>query len=161
MAEPGPTRRYEVSPYVEFRMFQLSDAINVGTPLAELDRSGRGLFVGGTGGVLFRSAGNNFYPRVWLELWANEPPPDQGAWDRVEESDFDSHDASLQFMSVMASFAGEEIPLPGPGTYEIRAYCRGRDQAAALHGKSLDYHGVEEWLVQIWPAPPQETDEVD
>lgn len=51
MAEPGPTRRYEVSPYVEFRMFQLSDAISVGAPLAELDRSGSGLFVGGAGAV--------------------------------------------------------------------------------------------------------------
>ncbi|MEU5790085.1 hypothetical protein ABZ754_20410 [Micromonospora purpureochromogenes] len=60
-------------------MFQLSDAINVGAPLAELDRSGSGLVVGGAGGVLFHSAGNNFYPSVWLELWATEPPPDPGA----------------------------------------------------------------------------------
>lgn len=157
-AEPGPVRRYEVSPYVEFRMFQLSDSINVGAPLSEFDRSGSDLFIGGTGGVLFRSAGNDFYPTVSLELWVSEPPPDPGIWGRVEQSDFDSHDGILQFMSVMATFAGEEIRLPGPGTYAIRAYCRGRDQAAALHGKALNYHGVEEWLVQIWPARPQHRD---
>ncbi|NYF55640.1 hypothetical protein [Micromonospora purpureochromogenes] len=151
-----PTRRYEVSPYVEFGTFQLSDSVNVGTPLQEADRLTSGLFVGTAGGILFRSAGTDFYPTVVLELWPSEPRPDSGSWEEAEESDFDSQDGSLQFMSVMAVFAGEQIALPGPGTYQARVYCRGRDRAAALHGKALNYRGVEEWLVQIWPTPAQD-----
>ncbi|MGK5741496.1 hypothetical protein [Micromonospora sp. URMC 103] len=159
MPEPGPIRRYEVAPYVEFRMFQLSDTINVGAPLAEFDRSGDDLVIGGASGVLFRSAGNNFYPRVRLELWASEPPADPGTWDRIQESDFDSQDGTVQFMSVMAAFAGDEIHLPHPGTYEVRAYCRGREQAAALPARSVDHRGAEEWLVQIWPTRPSDAAE--
>ena len=151
LAEPGPLRRYEVSPYVEFGLFQLSDSIAVGAPLA-FDSPGTRLFEGGEGGVLFGSAGNDFYPTVWLELWAGEPLPVQDGWDRVEESDFDSNEGRLQFSSVNAAPTGEEIVLPGPGTYQIRVHCRGREEAAARRGRSeyLNYRGVEEWLVQLW-----------
>lgn len=131
-------RRYDVSPYVEFGVFQLSDALQVGAPLGERDRLGPDdLLVGTGGGVLFRSAGTNFHATVGLELWDTEPPADGGRWDGVQESDFDTPDGALQFRSTMATPFGDEIPLPGgPGTYLVRAHRR----------------GAEQWLVQIWPV---------
>jgi len=115
----SPGQSHEVSPYVEFSLFQLSDSVDVGAPLS-FPAPGERLFTSGPGGVLFGSAGNDFYPTVQLELWAREAPAAYGEWDLVQESSFDTRTGRLRFRSVNAVPAGDEIVLPTAGTYSIR-----------------------------------------
>ncbi|MEV4498396.1 hypothetical protein AB0J84_22205 [Micromonospora arborensis] len=49
--------------------------------------------------------------------------------------------------------ASSIITLGEPGWYRIRAHCRGRVEAGSRVGRGeLYYHGVEEWLMQMWPV---------
>jgi hypothetical protein len=123
-----------------------SGPLDAGTP--DLDR----LTLQGPGGVVFGSAGNDFYPAVQVEIWDEPPPSAPGPWDGVETADFESRSGRLRVRSVEGMPAGPDFTAGPPGRYRLRAYCKGRGEAAERIGVELYYHGVEEWLIQIWPA---------
>jgi hypothetical protein len=108
---------------------------------------------GGPGGVLFRSAANDHYPLVRIEQWSGEPPRSQESWETTRESAF-TVPAGPQV--ILSSLFGPdedapEITLPGPGRYLARAYVRGCQEASTREEAEF-FHGLEQWLVQIWPA---------
>jgi hypothetical protein len=142
---------------VAYRLFQLqedADALAV-----EIERDDDDIATGGEGGVLFWSAANDHYPRVRIELWSGEPPsrpPGQQDGDvtRDETTFTVSETGRLGLMAIdrMPSDASR-IRLPHLGVYRLRAYVRGR-AAAGQRGGAEFFHGVERWLLQIWPRDP-------
>jgi hypothetical protein len=83
-----------------------------------------------------------------------DPGPDLIRYEDVVETDFEASDGSL----ALVEWAGEEThdlpPLPrGPGTYRLRYHARGMDEASGP-GPDTEEEIVDEYLLQIWPAPP-------
>ncbi|MFF5257648.1 hypothetical protein ACFY4C_01785 [Actinomadura viridis] len=61
-------------------------------------------------------------------------------------------DGELRVAAIGAD--GPDLPPSaalGPGPYRVRAHARGRDTGRALRGTG---EMVEDYLFQIWPAPP-------
>ncbi|MGW0737232.1 hypothetical protein [Streptomyces sp. NPDC002851] len=139
-------------PRVEHRTFVLKDPRASGSPLDAPSIRGR-VALPGPGGAVFSTGGNDFFPDVTVESWsAQPPPPDDGAWDVIEELDFTAPSGTVQVRDLQNAPAGGELELGPPGDYRLRACSRGRVQAAALIGDDLYYEGVEEWLLQVWPS---------
>jgi len=108
--------------------------------------------VGGQGGAVFCSAGNDFHPSVHVEVWTGRPPhPAPDEWEESAESTFDAPTGIFRIASLMGARAGRDITLGPPGRYRLRAHCRGRGEAMERLGIELFYHGIEEWLIQLWP----------
>jgi hypothetical protein len=105
----------------------------------------------GPGGMVLGTGGNDFYPSVTLQLWGDAPPRQPGTWEAVEESEMWLPTGRLQVGSVTAGSAGPVLVAGPPGRFGIRAHCRGRSQARARIGVELYYHGLEQWLLQVWP----------
>ncbi|MFP8903928.1 hypothetical protein [Streptomyces atacamensis] len=102
--------------------------------------------------VVFTTGGNDFYPEVRIEVWTSRPPHSDDQWETVETADFAAPSGRVRVREWDQGPAGDGIDLGAPGTYRLRAYCRGRTEAAARVGQDLYYHGIEEWLLQLWPA---------
>jgi hypothetical protein len=112
---------------------------------------------GGEGGVKLWSAGNDHYPSVRLELWSDTPVRSQEAWELTQE---ETLSVSATGEVALTTLFGEEsdacIALPNLGTYRVRVHVRGRDEAWQ-RGEAKWFHGVEQWLLQIWPSEVQPT----
>jgi hypothetical protein len=139
---------------VMYRLFQLQE--DAQALAVEIERDDDDIATGGEGGVLFWSAANDHYPRVRMELWSGEPPPQQDGGDvtRDETTFTVSETGWLDLMAVDREPSGAaRIRLPGLGAYRLRAYVRGRAQARE-RGAAEFFHDVERWLLQIWPRDP-------
>jgi hypothetical protein len=148
---PRQLASYDLQPQVEYRMFVVHDPQE--DPLAAGAPGPEQLLLPGPGGVVVGSAGNDFYPTVTLEVWDGEPPPDSAAWEGVEDADLHLPSGHVQVESVLSGYASRKLPVGEPGTYRIRAHCRGRDEARRRIGQAmLYYYGVEEWLLRVWPT---------
>ncbi|GAB2630239.1 hypothetical protein GCM10027168_72280 [Streptomyces capparidis] len=89
--------------------------------------------------------------RLTLELWDAAPPVRLEGWqDAAEVSAHWTEDVML----LGGGPADDEVtvPLPGPGAYRVRAHGTHRDDGDP---RTLD-DPVEEYLIQVWPAPPGE-----
>ncbi|WP_033443508.1 hypothetical protein [Saccharothrix sp. NRRL B-16314] len=143
----------ELWPDVEYRMFVLQDVGGGSTPLTQGIPQPDRLLLPAPTGVVFASAGNDFTPEVLVQVWPSEPPPEPGDWDDVDEAAFHSPSGRVRLVSVQGAPGGPDIPLYGLGDHLVRAYCRGRGEAAERLGIELFYRGVETWLVQVWARP--------
>ena len=104
----------------------------------------------GDGGLQLRSAGNDHYPGVRLELWSGAPPPDAGTWEVTSEAGFLVSEVGR--VAVTSPFGEESdatITLPAVGPYHVRVHVHGQQQARDL-GEATFSHGAEQWLLQIW-----------
>lgn len=135
--------------YVEYRCFFLQESVHFG---CELTLQGDDpIMTAGPGGAIFGSAGNDHFATVAIELWNAEPPGRPEGWERNAEGriPIDEYDAQLR----LASPTGGTTPIiiePGSaGEYAIRAFVKGR-QDAASRGEGQLFAGVETWLLQIW-----------
>jgi hypothetical protein len=54
-------------------------------------------------------------------------------------------------LAILGRPAGPDLTV-GSGRFRLRAHCRGRAEARARIGVDLYYHGVEHWLLQLWPV---------
>jgi hypothetical protein len=91
---------------------------------------------------------------VRTESLHNRPEELASGWDEVAEASLASSGQPL----VIVNFDGficATLPVDGPGSYRLRVHARGRD-AANEHVTSL-VEPLEEHLLQLWPAPEQET----
>jgi hypothetical protein len=123
--------------------------------LDEIERPDGGVATGGEGGVVLWSAANDHYPRVRIELWSGEPPPSQDAWEVGHDTAFTvSVTGRLELTPIFgAPPDARSIKLPRLGTYKMRAYVRGTEEARQ-RAEAEFFHGIEQWLLQIWPRDP-------
>lgn len=108
---------------------------------------------GGQGGIHFWSSANDHYPWVRIEQWSGEPPRNPEGWEITRDETFT---ASATARLELAELFGPEpdapaITLPRPGQYRVRVHVRGCGEASG-RGEAEFFHGVEQWLLQIWPA---------
>lgn len=84
---------------------------------------------------------------VTVEVWDGAPELDADGWQDVAETAL-SWDGEA--MAVWGDDEELPVPIPGPGTYRLRVSGRHRDD-----GEDRDEDDpVEEFLLQLWPAPP-------
>jgi hypothetical protein len=109
----------------------------------------------GLGSVMFASALGYHTPSVRLEHWSQESPSQDEEWDSRQEVSFPISGGKLQFCSLISLFPAKAALEVPPRTYRLRAYCRGQ-AAARAQGEQGNWMpvGVEQWLVQLWPADP-------
>ncbi|MQA96466.1 MAG: hypothetical protein GEV11_18115 [Streptosporangiales bacterium] len=160
MTELEPRRVYghRHTPMVGHQLFLLADPQAPGDPLQHGPPRETRLIKAGPGGVVLRSAGDDFYPEVQVEVWDGPPPPDgEDVWEVREETDFECPTGRLRLRSVEGLAAGPDLSPGDGGRYRLRAHVRGRATARARLGHDLYYYGVEEWLLQVWPAAPTAT----
>jgi len=153
MTDSTPLSRYRLAPVVDHRMFVLRDPLQRESPLSAGAPALDELLLPGPNGVVLRSAGDLFQPTCDVEVWAAEPPADDGEWDEQAQASFAAPSATICFESIMGRPAGPDIPLPPGGAYQVRAYSGGRGEAMERLTFQQDYTGVEQWLIQIWPNP--------
>lgn len=122
------------------------------SPLTDVVPADEELLLAESNGVVFGSAGNDFYPEVDVEVWDGIARPAAGEWDAVAEWEFVSPRGVIRVQALSGSPAGPNIALGDPGRWRLRAHCRGRMEAAARIETDLFYSGAEYWLVQLWPA---------
>jgi hypothetical protein len=104
----------------------------------------------GDGGLQLRSAGNDHYPAVRLELWSGAPPRDAGPWEAASDDGLTVRETGR--VVVMSPFGEESdaaLTLPVPGRYHVRVHAQGQQQARDL-GEATFAHGIEQWLLQVW-----------
>ena len=80
------------------------------------------------------------------------PPRSQQKWEIARDQTFTvtaTGRLELTGLFGMESDAAA-ITLPRLGSYRVRVYVRGRTEAGE-RGEAEFFHGVERWLLQIWP----------
>ena len=86
-----------------------------------------------------------------LELWNERPPTGVQGWQSVGESTFTVEGRRLRLWSVTAAQADEDLELPRAGGYAAHVYLQGREAAERLEEATFE-HGVERWVIRIWPT---------
>lgn len=129
--------------------------------LVLLDLPDEGLLRGGRNGVLFVSGASDHYASVRVELHPAAPPsvagfPEEaGPWEETGDDAFDVRGTALVLAGATGVVSDDELELPAPGRYRVRALCSGRAAAAAAvddwAGDGDFPRGLERWLVLVWP----------
>ena len=140
---------------VEHSLFQLDDiaAVPTGDPDDEAPvPHAPDLVAVGVNAARFRSEIGDNYPLVTIESWSAEPPEPPDRWEQRQEVRLHVDGGRLRFHSLVSRIPGPEAIDVTPGSYQMRVWCRGRLEARSrlMHGELLP-HGVEQWLVQVWP----------
>lgn len=101
------------------------------------------------------SAGHTRTASVTVEVW-DGPPPAQDPADRDEqaEADFESTSGEVAVWSMSLGRTDEAFALGASGVWRVRVSCTGPAEAAVLSEDQGTGHGVEQYLVQFWPAKP-------
>jgi len=87
-----------------------------------------------------------------VSVAAHPPQPELDAYEDVVEISFESRDGTASLVGWAGEYSRDLPSLPtGPGTYRLRYHARGMDAAAAAESCDVP---VDEYLLQIWPAPP-------
>ncbi|MGP3927223.1 hypothetical protein [Streptomyces sp. 8N616] len=148
---PNPTASLTAEPRIEYRQFMFcGNAGEVVLPGPRHEDSQ--IIKTGDFGLILHTGGNDFYPTVHVEAWPTEPPEQTTKWDVVEEIDISVPSGKVMVREWDGGPASDPLHVGPPGSYRFRAHSRGRNEAAARVGHDLYYHGVEQWLIQLWPA---------
>lgn len=136
---------------VEYHLFQITDPDG---PVADdLDASITGLVSADGGNIEVSTGIHTGDVHVTIEAHVQRPDPGPD-WEEIAEISCTSPSGEL----LVTSFTDEPAELPslasqGPGTYRLRVHARGRDRAV---DQTLVDGVVESYLVQSWPAAPQD-----
>jgi len=157
--EAQPRSATEGEVLVAYSLFLLQED-DGGLALDEIERPDDEIATGGEGGIVLWSAVNDHYPRVRIEQWSGEPPPSQETWEASQDTAFTvSVTGWLELAPIFGAGAdARRVGLPRLGSYQARAYVRGRDEARQ-RGAAQFFHGIEQWLLQIWALPRVPSDE--
>jgi hypothetical protein len=140
---------------VEYGQFCLQDMARMhGAAEVPVPPHGDWLLVGGRGGVLFQSAESDHSPAIRVEVWTAQPPTRAEPFDATDDATFSTDGTELRLWSITAAMGSETLVLPAAGTYNVRAYVSGQAdiQAAEAAEPASFAEGLEQWLIQIWPA---------
>jgi hypothetical protein len=135
---------------VEFGQFVVQEISMSRSPLSLPAPAGEWLAVGGPGGLLLHSAGNDHYPTVCLELWDGAPPTAPGDWDQIVDLTCDLQ-SEVRLQTVMSVFSEHTLAITRQGLHCVRVHAGNRAEAAELE-EATYVSGVERWLIQFWPA---------
>jgi len=141
-------RFHELDP--EVQLPDGSDAM-----LAAIGADLTGHFVlSGPGWVALHSAGNQHYANVELEISAAHAADPAGDWDEQAEVEVEFPNRRLQFWTVTAGPDSSMYELPEAKQYRMRIFSRGRAELVAALPLVDDElpDGIEEWLIQVFPA---------
>ncbi|MCI3221173.1 hypothetical protein [Streptomyces sp. NP-1717] len=138
---------------VDFYGFCLQDADDTAVPVQWPEGFESVDFVSTrTGRIDVRSAGHTHTAGLTLEVWDEEPEL-VGSWEMSGEGEVDYPSGTLRAWAV----AGGPMPYllevserPGPETWCVRVHATGRAEVARLASQTVP-HGVEQYLVQLWP----------
>lgn len=144
-------------PRVEHHTYLLLDPHGEESPLSTADVDEDRVVDAGTrgGGAAFWTGGNDFHPTVRLESWSGPAPAPEGEWDTVDEVDVEMPSGTALVTPMDRPATCEELELGHPGWYRLRAASRGRMEAADRAEEDDFFHGVEEWVLQLWPREGQ------
>ncbi|PLW65314.1 hypothetical protein C0036_27190 [Streptomyces sp. DJ] len=149
-------QRLHVEADVGYHAFALQESDDAELPVPFPDDFRQGLFLNSFPGRLdFYSAGHTHTASLTIEVWDGRPPePDLSDWDEQAEAGFDSSSGEVAVWSMSLGRTDEAFTLGSAGPWHVRASCRGRAEAAALSEGEGTGEGVEQYLVQFWPAKP-------
>jgi hypothetical protein len=86
---------------------------------------------------------------------ATEDPGVDLGYDDVVEIDLEARTTEICLVEWGDEGVHELPPLPaGPGNYRLRYHARAMDEAAKVNTNIEDNRIIDEYLLQIWPAPP-------
>ncbi|BBH68499.1 hypothetical protein ACTI_51840 [Actinoplanes sp. OR16] len=90
---------------------------------------------------------------VTVEAWEAQPAPAPG-WADMTETSVILDSGFLEINPLVDGEDADDITVGGAGAYRVRAYVTGRAELqAATPPPDVELHGVERYLLQIWPAP--------
>lgn len=136
---------------VERRFFQVYDAGAAADGYtAQFDLRGEAVTAGDravqiTGTVSMQDADVRF------EIWDGEPPSQDMA--PVGERSIALPSGSLTTCSLPQGFASEVIEVGAPGEYMMRVYRSGGGQTAQIKARQGNFHGLENYQIQLWRSP--------
>lgn len=148
-------RKQQVKADVAYHAFGLQESDDGDLPVPFPDDFEQGVFLNAFPGRLdIYSAGHTHTASVAVEVWDGPPlAQDAAQWDEWAEADFESTSGEVAVWSMSLGRADDVITLAGSGgSWRVRVSCTGRAAAAALSEDEGTGDGVEEYLVQFWPA---------
>lgn len=103
------------------------------------------------GRVAIPSGGHSHTADFNAEVWDEEPPAAPGPWDEVAQTQIDAPAGDVRLWTYGA-MTQPDISLGRSGLmWNVRVHVRGREEVRRL--AELDVpEGVEQYLVQFWPA---------
>ncbi|MEU7428589.1 hypothetical protein [Streptomyces sp. NPDC040750] len=138
---------------VHYHQFRISDEYGPAGP--DLPRRHNGLIEVEDGIATILTGIHTGDVDVTVTFHTDAPQPGDSEWEEIVEVSMRSASGDLMVRGLMADLDEElpELSFSGPGDYRLRVHARGRDTAVDLAPDD-----VTEWyLIQVWPAPPQET----
>ncbi|MFF4845563.1 hypothetical protein [Streptomyces collinus] len=137
---------------VQYHQFQINDEDGPTGP--DLPREHNGLLEVQDGIATIHTGIHSGDVDVTITQHTSAPQPDGGPWNEIVELSLHSASGKLMVRGLMDDL-DEELPVlsfNGPGDYRLRIHARGRDTATDLAPDEI----TEWYLIQTWPAPPQD-----
>lgn len=135
---------------VSHHQFFLTDGPH--DPVAPM-QSTNGLIDAAVGAAIIRTGIHTGVVRLTVEPRADAPPARLNEdWEAIVEVSLQAPAGQLRVATLIVQLA-EPFPVltpAGAGDYRVRVHARGRD--TDIDGTAFE--PVEDYLVQVWPAPP-------
>ncbi|GIH12562.1 hypothetical protein Raf01_07340 [Rugosimonospora africana] len=91
-----------------------------------------------------------------LEAWDSHPPAPEGNWGESQGGRLLLSDETVAVQALYEIDLSDRIRVGEPGWYEVRAYVAGREELRRWeqewNGEDDHPVGLEQFLVQLWPA---------
>jgi hypothetical protein len=142
--------RVETEVLVDHRTFDLIDDSGEQQAPAAYE-SAQWLFAGHNMITVVSASARHHVAALTVEAWDAEPPPAEG-WTGPQEAAVRLDTGFLEINPLVEGEDAEDITVGGPGRYRVRGYVAGRAELlAATPPPEVELHGVERYLLQIWP----------
>ncbi|WP_143234808.1 hypothetical protein [Paractinoplanes atraurantiacus] len=129
-----------------------ADGSDIGAYLGGPDGTG---LIGAVGNGAVLSTGlHTGYVLLTVTMDQRDPGSASSDFEDIAEISMTTEDERF----ILFCWGGEEShdlsPLPvAATTYRLRYHARGMDRASAENGRSIDDPPLDEYLLQVWPAP--------
>ena len=129
-----------------------ADGSDIGAYLGGPDGTGL-IGVVGNGAVLSTSL-HTGYVLLTVTIDRRDPGSASGDFEDIAEVSMTTDDERFMLLCWGGEESHDLSPLPtGATTYRLRYHARGMDRASKESGRSIDDPPLDEYLLQVWPAP--------